>query len=59
MPEIGDTLFIVLFRNVDVRDEHAASVHVTRVAAEQKAFQLRRDGHDVAVIGPIPATLEV
>ncbi len=56
MPEIGDTLFIVLYRS-----EHgdAGSVHVTLIAAEYRAEQLRREGREVKVIGPLPARLEV
>jgi hypothetical protein len=57
MPEIGDTLFVVLFRKNDRGD--GGSVHVTRLAAEHKAEELRREGREVRVIGPLPARLEV
>jgi hypothetical protein len=56
MPEIGDTLYVVLYRS-DL--EESGSVHVTRVAAELKAEQLRAVGREVVVIGPLPARLEV
>jgi hypothetical protein len=57
MPEIGDTLFVVLYRTVERQD--VGSVHVTRLAAEYKAEQLRRAGREAKVIGPLPARLEV
>ena len=56
MPEIGDTLYVVLHRS---ELEEAGSVHVTRLAAEFKAQQLRRGGREVTVLGPLPARLEV
>jgi hypothetical protein len=56
MPEIGDVLFVVLYRD---DDGEGGSVHVTRLAAEHKAEELRRDGREEMVIGPLPATLEV
>jgi len=56
MPEIGDTLYVVLYRG-DL--EESGSVHVTRLAAEFKAQQLRAEGREVTVLGPLPARLEV
>jgi hypothetical protein len=59
MREIGDTLFVVLYRN-HFRDDHSVSVHVTRIAAEQKAEEVRRAGHEVLKIqGPVPVQLEL
>jgi hypothetical protein len=59
MREIGDTLFVVLYRN-QARDDHSVSVHVTRIAAEQKAAEVRREGHQIlAIQGPLPVQLEL
>jgi hypothetical protein len=56
MPEIGDTLFVVLYRT---QVEEAGSVHLTRLAAEHRAEELRREGREVLVLGPLPARLEL
>jgi hypothetical protein len=56
MPEIGDTLFVVLYRS---ELQESGSVHVTRLAAEHRADELRREGREVVVLGPLPARLEV
>jgi hypothetical protein len=56
MPEIGDTLFVVLYRT---ELEEVGSVHLTRLAAEHRAEELRRAGQEVMVVGPLPARLEI
>jgi len=59
MREIGNTLFAVVCWDQDAQQE-AVSIHVTRVAAEVRAEELRREHSGQAlVIGPMPVQLEL
>lgn len=59
MPEIGDTLFVVVARDAK-GNEQLVSLHVTLVAANRKADEVQREGVPAHVVAsPVPLVLEV